>query len=262
MFDATGTFNWGRMARITRYSFWQDWRKVALALGVFAGCTVLLGLLLGSLGFPTAALIVLYRLALAGGLIYTAGAFAEVHQKLQAPRFLMLPASTAEKLAARWLLTAIAYPLMITAAAMFLHQVTYLFHAIPGIHAEVNGVSVVLNAPRPWELFPEGRWSLALDYLIGQSIFFWGALRFPTNAFFKTLLCICGGAVLLLLTYLLLRELHVVANDTYDPLASAEEGRPHWTAAELFARAIKYGLCVLAPLLIFAAYRKLRKCEA
>jgi hypothetical protein len=255
------SFNWRRVSQLMRYSVWQDWRVLCLWFGAFAAGFLALGSLFTYIGVPTVIVRFLYLVALALGCIYTSMSFAELRDKLRAPGYLMLPAASAEKLAARWLLTAIAYPLAVVVGGALFHQATYLLAYLPGAHASistltVNGKPVNLD-PGPWRLFPEGSLHSLAVYFVGQSIFFWGSVRFSTNPFIKTLLGICGAAFLLGLARLVWHN--------FGEIWSVEHGENDTTTqlvgwiGQLWLPALAI---LLPPFLVWRSYHDLKRVEA
>ncbi len=264
MSNETGIFNIGRALRLVRHTLWQDRSKLVLSLSLYAGFFVVLGPSLGAIGARTAAVWLLYRLALLGGCIYTAGIFAEIHDKLQAPRYLMIPASATEKLASRWLVSGLLYPLVVTALGVLMHQATFFFNPMPGMSASVNGVPVDFSTPPPWTLFPEGGVNMLLDYYVLHSAFFFGAVFFSSNQFLKTALIVCGIAACVLVALLVLNFSQIFAVNPLNSPAHqvADSAKSHLELANLEAILWIVVAIALPPALIVFANRALSRAEA
>ncbi len=260
---AGSTFEIDRLLRLVRYTLWQDWRGLALGAGALVGAFVVFGPLLGMFGAYEIVVSGIYFLALGLGWIYTSATFAEIHNKLRAPRYLSLPASTAEKLAARWLVTAVAYPLGVVLLCVALHQATYLFKPIAGIHGEINGQPIDL-ARGPWTLFPEGSVHSLLTYLALQSVFFWGALRFPNHPFVTTILCLLGALVVLGMSRLLLNNVSIMWTDAHDQITAGTgatfQGETFFNWLDRFLESGLY--LIVPPILVVLTYLNLKRSEA
>ena len=209
MQDINTSFSLNRLLLLIRYSLWQDWRIFGLSSLVFILAFIVLGPFFSLFGAHDLVVQMEYYIALGLGWLYTSAILAEAHQKQRAPRFLMFPASSAEKLAARWLITAIAYPMAVILIGMLFHQATYHFHTLKDVHVEVNGVPKDIYH-REWSLFPEVTWNSLITYLVIQSVFFWGAVHFSSHAFIKTLLCVLGCSLLIELSAGLLHNRIIV----------------------------------------------------
>ena len=121
---------------------------------------------------------VLFSLVLfVGGFIFTSRAFHEAHNRARNHDWLMLPASTLEKLFARLLSTSIVYALGITV-------LYFLFSALAA------GLSALILRAHFGLFMP---WSktvglMLLNYLVVQSVFLLGASFFRKTHFIKTIL--------------------------------------------------------------------------
>jgi hypothetical protein len=182
---------------------------------------------------------------------------------------LALPASTAEKLVARWTLGALGYPVAALAVTLVLQQISYLIQADivdpwlrsgRGFQVSWNG-SAVDVAHTAWTLFPGEILRPLLVYLSLQPIFLWGGLRFPSAAFFKTFILLGCGAVLCLLSAWLLYNGVVIWSDS--PTRSAEEiARAVAVLYERLIGILRVALwALLPPLFTVFGYRRLRDAQ-
>jgi len=255
MSPSTDSLDLRRIQLLLSHSLWLNKRRIWIVLSCWGAAYLVLELFFGFLiGAHRAAPAMLYFPALLAGWIHTSGAFSDYHDRLRAPVSLMLPASTAEKFFARWLLTAIAYPVVVALIASILHQATYLAHSTPAWHVTVNGQVEDLAAPE-WTLLPLGGPKLLLIYLIGHALFLWGSVHFERYQLPLTILCICGLALLLLLANLLLHNLSLISTE-----------QAPWEIQNLIDRAIpglKTGFWIaLSALALALAYRNFRRLEA
>lgn len=112
-----------------------------------------------------------------GGLLFTDYAFAGLLTRPQCDAFLALPASNLEKTTAKWILTALIFPLV----ALLLYQ---LFAVISGWFVHKSLGLQLVELP----LFDAFVWNWILAYISLQSIFFLGAMSLGRLAAFKTIL--------------------------------------------------------------------------
>jgi len=107
----------------------------------------------------------------------TAGAFRDIHSKVRAYEWFMLPASLFEKFLARLIITSIGW------AGLFI--VLYGLASLLGesLNLAIFGYRHTLFNPLDGRVF-----YITLQYLITQSVFLFGAVYFKKNHFIKTLL--------------------------------------------------------------------------
>ena len=146
---------------------------------------------------------------LAGGAFFTSLAFTHFGDNTSRLFYLNLPASNLEKFTAKWIITAVLYPLAI--------WLLYL-----GFSWLANSINLQYTNGTPFRQLPafgETTWLMIRAYLVGQSVFLTGAVIFHRYAIFKT------GISLMLVQIFLLFFLYLCARII---LPEMFEG---WTAA-------------------------------
>lgn len=120
-----------------------------------------------------------------GGFIFTSMIFSELNSPHRGYLYLMLPASTFEKLVSAWLITSVLY-VMFSCLVIYFINIYYVFIAEVFTSKTVEVVN----------LFSSDILRIFGVYLVLQSIFFLGAIYFRRINFFKTLL---SGFILLVI---------------------------------------------------------------
>ena len=249
-------FEWRRVGLLVQRGWTRDWRRLAPGAAVYAVLFTAVTTVIHPLGG------VLFDLGLFLGLAYTAGAFAEIHDKLAAPLALQLPVSASEKIVARWILGALVYPLVVLAGTFLLHQFVYLIRTdILGpwlrssgvFHVTANGHPVDVTAT-DWSLFPADPFPPVLVYLASQPLYLLGGLRFASAPTMKTLLVLGGGAAIYGIALLVLHNGAVILNDKL--------GHGAWNVDAVYGTltaCLRTAFWVLLPTLsILFSYRLLR----
>lgn len=128
-----------------------------------------------------------------GGAFFTSLAYTQLGTKPTRLFYLNLPASALEKFSAKWLVTAIIYPIVIWGLYL-------LFSWL------VNKIHIGYTDGKPFTMLPafgKTTWILMKIYLVVQSIFLLGAIVFHRYAIFKTAFSmLILGAFLVLATYI------------------------------------------------------------
>jgi len=246
------SFDWRRVYLLGRQIIWMNHQHILIALACWTCAYLFFGILLGG---HSVASITLYFLALFTGWIHTSGIFSDYHDRLSAPATLMLPASSTEKAAARWLLTGVVYPLGVMLIASLLHQADYLSNTHPSWYFTVNGQPEDLD-PIGWTLLPVGGKDLPLAYLAGHAAFFWGAIRFERHSLAMTVLAICGLSVIVLIASLLVHNLSFISNESAAGTAVAHGIR------EVYRLGKPVFWYIAAPVFLLLSYLNIRRAEA
>lgn len=127
------------------------------------------------------ALEIFYFLVFLGGMIFTSRIFSEMNEPQKGYRYLTLPASTLEKLAAQWLLSSFGY--LLAVSALFFVSVL-LGGLLSSALFDVGFSWLELSA------FEMSAGELIGSYLVAHSIFFLGACAFQKHNFLKTILSV------------------------------------------------------------------------
>lgn len=187
-------FDLSRFAHLLRLAFFQERQRALLIVLANLGVALLLILLVHSLEnevtsgrlfvlHPTFFLITLFI----GGYLFAGSTFPALREPIATYRFLMLPASSLEKLLAWWLLSTLLYPLAYLA-------VYWVFSLI------VNTVASTLHPAfyRSFALEP-AVWRGILGLVLTQSVLLLGAASFRKVPLIKTFLYAGGLVVSLVL---------------------------------------------------------------
>lgn len=115
-------------------------------------------------------------LLLGGGALFSSVAFSRLTTKPARLFYLNLPASTYEKFASKWLITAILYPLVMWTVyllfAWFINKVHFAYTQTPFTPLPAFGIIT---------------WLFIKIYLVAQTVFLLGAVIFHRYAIFKTI---------------------------------------------------------------------------
>jgi hypothetical protein len=114
-----------------------------------------------------------------GGYIFTSMGFNELHSPHKSYQYLMLPATTLEKIVSVWFLTSLTYTIVSLVLMVILVVLSNLFALLVGSIPVSFGM--LLNYP----IF-----KLIWVFLVTQSIFLLGSCYFRKNNFMKTLLAL------------------------------------------------------------------------
>lgn len=125
---------------------------------------------------------------LAGGAFFTSLAFTHFGEKTSRLFYLNLPASNLEKFTAKWITTALLYPI-----AIWLLYVVFSWLTNKINFQYTGGESFI-----PLPAFGENTWLMMRVYLVGQTVFLTGAVIFHRYAIFKT-----GISIMLLQIFLM-----------------------------------------------------------
>ncbi len=109
------------------------------------------------------------------GVIYTSSVFVGIHKTHIAQSYLMLPCSNFERWLSRWLITSFGVVILFTVAAVIGYSLSYLLW----------GVWLGGHVASPL-FFTSSYLGSVLQYLAIQSLFFFGAIYFKSNALIKT----------------------------------------------------------------------------
>ena len=154
------------------------------ATAVFGATLVLLTAFAPLSGGWQPHLIFLPGILFIGGLLITSYSFAELGDPVRRAAYLLVPASTFEKVAARLLLTLVAYPLAVLALYWLISLVA------AGVGDLVWGRSFAVYNP-----FTAETWRLLTVYPMVHAIFFLGAVWFRKGAAFKTVLAVVAAQI-------------------------------------------------------------------
>ena len=194
------------------------------------------------------------------GAIFTSFIFREAHRKSGIHNWLMLPASTIEKLVTKLIVSSVVFAV----AALIVYSV---FSLIAGLV-----VRFALDSYYPaFNPFDSVVWRMIGHYLILQSIFLLGAVWFKKNNLIKTVISLVLFSIVLMIVVSLVTWL--VFNDYFWAMAETNfsanidfsgplyPGRLEalGEGAVLFIKIMYFGL--LAPLCWFGSWLKLRELE-
>lgn len=197
-----------------------------------------------------------------GGFIVTSRAFAEVHSRTKNHDWFMLPASTLEKLAGRWILTSFGYVVAVAVGYT-------LFSVIAaGISFVLMGSSFPIFNP-----FAKAVLLIMANYLVVQSLYLLGAVFFRKNHFLKTVITlVCLGIFLGIFGSIVVRLVYweyfdgAVPNgylidlfESIDTIVVTPALERAGRAIEVIFKAIYWAL--FAPIFLFITYFRLREAE-
>ena len=114
-----------------------------------------------------------------GGMILVGNSFAELGDPVRRAAFLLIPASTLEKLGARLVLTLVAFPL----AAISLYWITSLLGAAIGHLVWDSSFDI-------YDPFTQEIGRLIVVYPLIHSVFFLGSVWFRKSSIFKTIISV------------------------------------------------------------------------
>jgi hypothetical protein len=184
-------------------------------------------------------------------LLYTLGCaltsyiFSDVHDKHNAYRYLMLPASNLEKFLSRWLLTSVFYVLGFTA---FIYVLSCFGELIFNGHFSLGIGNISGDI-----------WEANLGYLFFQPIILLGAIYFKDRVLLKT-----GLVMSLFFTVLLVASAVGLYFFPFDTISASQieffENNLHQYAA-LFNYSYYIFWCFVTPACLFSAYACFRKHE-
>ncbi len=197
----------------------------------------------------------------AGGFVFTAGCFREIHQRDKNTAWILLPASAFEKFLQRlisstvlWIIFSIAVYTLCSYAAVILNKLLF-------------GINTALFNPFSRQLY-----SGIPVYIINSSIFFLGAAHFRKMHFFKTIVSVFAILISLVIIaglsarFVFSREIgeffqyHLEMNfgSVNMSFADYNTGKTFKVIADVL-EILYYAL--LAPLLWFVSYLKLKEVE-
>ncbi|MBW6478460.1 MAG: hypothetical protein K0B37_03460 [Bacteroidales bacterium] len=183
------------------------------------------------------------------GYLITSMMYNEIHTPARGQFYLILPATTFEKLLSNWLLSSIVYVLVA-------HIMLSLVLLIAGLlSAAIFSTSLDFYNP-----FTEAGFKNMGVYLVTQSIFFLGALYFRKNNMLKTLLSIFAvivalGMIASLFGWIILGEFNQINEENLPP-----QGLEFFTITiPNIAKYLFWGLT--APFFLVVSYFKLKERE-
>ena len=173
-------FSPGRLIRLLRADLIQSRSSLSVAIAAVYGAALLVMVALA----PTAGGwqphgIFVPGILYVGGLVAISYSFVELGDPVRRSAYLLVPASTLEKVAARLALTLVAFP----AAALMLYWATSVLGA--GLGGLIWERSFEVYNP-----FTEETWRLLTAYPMVHSVFFLGAVWFRKAVLFKTVLAV------------------------------------------------------------------------
>ncbi len=183
------------------------------------------------------------------GYLITSMAYNEIHTPARGQFYLILPATTFEKLLSHWLLTSIVYVLVAHALLSLVLIVAGLLSAL------IFSTSMDFYNP-----FTEAGFKNMGVYLVTQSVFFLGALYFRKNNMLKTLLSIfviivALGTIAGLFGWIILGEFNQINEENLPP-----QGLELFTVIiPDIAKILFWGLT--APFFLIVSYFKLKERE-
>lgn len=195
-----------------------------------------------------------------GGAFFTSIAYVPYGEKTSRLFYLNLPASTLEKFASKWFITAILYPLAI-----------WLFYLV--FSWVVNAVYMAYTGGTPFTALPAfgyKTWLFIRIYIVVQSLFLLGAVIFHRFAIFKTgFSLLLLGITLGLFTFICFR---LIFPEVFDGLLSVGPYSPNqvYEPSESFKTFVETRMediltylfwIVPAPVLLIIGYYKLKEKE-
>lgn len=206
------TFSIARITAIMKRHVVMNLKSYIIAFGAVAD--VLLIILFASLykqqSMDTAAFTnTAFPAVFMGGLIFTSLIFKELHHPLRSHAYLMLPASTAEKLTSYWLLSSVLYLLASIAA---LYVINFVLAA--------TGYFILGTPFFVVNLFTASAMKFYGTYIFFHSLFLLGAVTFRNLNFLKTIVVfvtsiIVMGILSVVCMYLVYRN-DLVAEGNYN----------------------------------------------
>ena len=177
-----------------------------------------------------------------GGLVLTSMVFKELHSPHKSYFYLMLPASTVEKLVGAWLLTSPLYSLTYLLTTLIVYLIGHL----------IAGEPFIISS-----FFNEGMAGVVVAYMIIQSIFLWGALYFRKNNFLKTILALLGlGICLAIFSAIMLK---LLIGETMLIFHSEGPMAPGMLPSNFLETYIEVFIYALAPYMLLTAYFTLKE---
>ncbi len=174
----TNYFDLSRFINILRVDFMTSFRKVLVSSGAIIGIVTVLSLLTGlSVGKPVFAIEFAGVLVMLNGFITSATLFKDLHQKETGQMLLTLPGSSFEKYVSRLLFSNVGHITISLITVYISSVVTYLLASL------FFGSTTALFNPFAWKV-----WEIIQTYFIVQSLFFFAAIYFTKNNFFKLIL--------------------------------------------------------------------------
>jgi hypothetical protein len=176
------TFSLNRVSWLIRRQLAINVKNLIIALAACFGALLVISILiiLGSHGVDYQPILSLSATVIfIGGYIFTSNAFNELHSPDKAYQYLTLPATTLEKLASVWIMSAVFYSIV-----SFLLTVAIVL--LGNVFAIVIGVTP--GSMSQFQSFPFGY--LLWIFVVGHSVFLLGSCYFRKNNFLKTLLAV------------------------------------------------------------------------
>lgn len=171
------------------------------------------------------------------GLVITSNAFTDLNTPEKGQFFLTLPASSLEKLTARWLLTGIVF--------MFYSYLLYLLCSLITLNINGNGLmSLHLLSPMILAIFAK--------YLVLNSVALLGAIYFRRYNLIKTSLCV--GALISIITAVVFLASYITCpNCMYFSIMHLLE--------KVFLGAYYFFWILLLPICLLISYQRLKEYE-
>lgn len=230
-------FNFPRVLQLISNDIWQQKIVVLIvALLIALICTVQLAYKPSNID-ASFYFFLLYVI----GFIATGSVFNELHDRQKAYKYLLLPASSLEKFLAKWLLTAIIYPLALLFLLYSLSLLNFILNTLLGLPGPSYTYMTIFNGDL---------WLGICKYIILQAVVLLGAVSFKKYALLKTALVVISffmliGALFWVLTWFFM---------------------PHFALDESLVRASLQGWhfifwVLLAPFCWYVTYLKLAEYE-
>ncbi len=196
------------------------------------------------------------------GIIISAKAFNEMHDSKHQHFWHSLPASNLEKVISKWLLTAVIWPLSLV-----------IIFSITSLIAELINMGAYGFRHNYFNPINYSIWKSIVNYILIQSIFFYGSAHFKRHPFIKIVL----SALLFLFTFIILTSILVkittgscpAKNFSFYMWPHKEYGRFYFndTGAKQVLHIIKYILkyfyfIVMMPMFTVLSYFKVKNYEA
>lgn len=225
-----------------------------IALGALMGIIIIVGLLnvyfSDGINILEPISVLAAVLVMTCGFILTSMTYSELHTPAKSQFFLILPATTSEKLFAHWMVTAVVYILI----ANLLVSLSVLIYT--GISMVLWNSNFVFFNP-----FTIQNLELMGIYIVVQSVFFLGAIHFRKNNFMKTILSVFVigtiiNIIIVAISYLFVGNTNI---EMSGDMANPELTHFIENVIPLAGKIFFYGL--LAPLCLLVSFYKLKERE-
>lgn len=254
-------FNLERILQLYKIDFIRGWKEFVITLSAICGFFLIIFMIASKTGGIEPSIHSGYfGILLFVGLISTSRAFKPAHRKLQNHEWLMLPASTFEKLLEKLLLHTIFY----SALALIFYTVFSLISYVI-VHFILGSYFPLFN-PVSSEIL-----KMIGYYCLIQSVFFLGASWFKNKNFLKTILSIAIfwfilGTITMIAGLLIFRaDFWAVANSNgfhqfnYSYNLNSENLVNYVNILAVSAKILFFGL--MAPICWFGSWLKLKEVE-